>query len=106
LRRRVSHDFGIQPGRLEAAQCLVIERDPAWIINKVLQSLQHQYSDAVLPEKIGKGQPGGASTDDDDVEVEIIHRPSPPTEQKIEMEAVEFLRFFPLRPMAAILHDL
>jgi len=70
-----------QPDRLEGAQRLVVQPDPARIVDERVAFVDHQRPDTLPAKDIGQGQPDRARADHQDVDICIVpgrdhHRPS------------------------------
>ena len=60
------HQVG-KPSRLQRAQRLVVNADGAWVVDDLLEFLDHQHVDPGQSQRVGNRQADGASADDDHV---------------------------------------
>ncbi len=80
----VRQDAVDQADRLEGAQRLVVQPDPARVVDKRVPFLDHQRADALQAKDVGQGQPDRSGADHQDVDIYTFclvpgashHRPS------------------------------
>ena len=70
LRRGVRQDLLDDAGGLERAQRLVVQADPAGVVDQFLAGVGDRGGDAVPAEQVGQGEPDRAGADDQHVGVE------------------------------------
>ena len=71
LRGGVRQHLIDQPHRLQRAQRLVVQADPARVVDQLGQLLQHDRPHPLQAEQVGQAEAGRTGTDDQDVGVEV-----------------------------------
>jgi hypothetical protein len=72
LRCGVREDPVDDAGGLERPERLVVQADPAGIVDQLLAGVGDEGADAVPPEQVGQGEPDGPGPQDEDVGVEWL----------------------------------